>query len=251
MKKNGINIIISPAKKMNVNNDDIVYKSLPYYLDKTKDILNFLRSLSFNELKSLLECNDSISTLNYERYRDMDLYSNLTAAILSYEGIQYNYMSPNTFSTKEFDYISNNLFILSGFYGILKPFDGIVPYRLEMQSKLTISKTKGLYNYWEKDIYNLLTKENKPILNLASKEYSKSVEKYLKDSDTYITCIFGQLKDNKVKVTSTESKMARGLMTRYMAENNITSIEAIKDFTDMSFSFCENRSTENTLVFLK
>ena len=158
MNNKTFNIIISPAKKMNINNDDIISESMPCFMDKTEYLYSNLKDYSYDDLKKLLACNDEIAELNYSRYKDMNLYKNLSPAILSYEGIQYKYMSPDSFSNSEFDYVSNHLRILSGFYGILKPFDGIVPYRLEMQAKLAIGTSKNLYSFWGDSLYKELTK---------------------------------------------------------------------------------------------
>lgn len=246
-----MNIIISPAKKMQVCNNDIVNEGMPCFIEKTNDLYNILGSLSYEDLKKLLVCNDEIAELNFNRYKSMDLSRNLTPAILAYDGIQYKYMSPNAFSNDEFNYVQNHLKILSGFYGVLKPFDGVVPYRLEMQAKLKFDGYKNLYDFWGENLYKELTKDSNIILNLASKEYSKAIEKYLTDNDVFITCIFGTLKDSKIKVKATEAKMARGLMVRYLAENNITDIEGIKRFSSLNFSFSEEHSTPNEFVFLK
>lgn len=246
-----MNIIISPAKKMQVCNNDIVNEGMPCFIEKTNDLYNILGSLSYEDLKKLLVCNDEIAELNFNRYKSMDLSRNLTPAILAYDGIQYKYMSPNAFSNDEFNYVQNHLKILSGFYGVLKPFDGVVPYRLEMQAKLKFDGYKNLYDFWGENLYKELTKDSNIILNLASKEYSKAIEKYLTDNDVFITCIFGTLKDSKIKVKATEAKMARGLMVRYLAENNITDIEGIKRFSSLDFSFSEEHSTPNEFVFLK
>lgn len=251
MNTKTFNIIISPAKKMNINNDDIISESMPCFMEKTEDLCNTLKKYSYDDFKKLLACNDEIAKLNYSRYKDMNLYKNLSPAILSYEWIQYKYMSPNSFSNSEFDYISNHLKILSGFYGILKPFDGIVPYRLEMQTKLAISDKKNLYSFWENSLYKELTKDTNTILNLASKEYSKTIEKYLTKDDIFITCVFGTLIDSKIKVKATEAKMARGLMVRYLAENNITDIEKVKNFNELGFSYSKEHSKPNEFVFLK
>lgn len=251
MKKQGFNIIISPAKKMNICNDDILSDSTPIFIDNTKTLFNILKSFNYEDLKKLLVCNDEIAKLNYDRYRYMDLNKNLTPAILAYEGIQYKYMSPHSFDTKAFNYISNNLKILSGFYGILSPFDGVVAYRLEMQAKLKTDSFKNLYDFWSDALYKEVTKDSNVILNLASKEYSKTIEKYLTKDDTFITCIFGTIKDSKIKVKATEAKMARGLMVRYLAENNITNIDHIKNFSDLDFVYSDAHSTPNEFVFLK
>ena len=223
-------IIISPAKKMEICNDDILSESTPCFIEKTQILYEVLRNLSYEDLKLLLSCNDDIALLNFERYAHMNLKKNLTPAILSYNGIQYKYMAPNVFNNNEFDYLKRHLRILSGFYGILNPFDGVVPYRLEMQAKLKFDNYKNLYNFWGDSIYKELTKNDNIILNLASKEYSKTVEKYLTSKDLFITCIFGTLKDSKIKIKATEAKMARGLMVRYLAENQIENVEKIRKF---------------------
>ena len=246
-----MNIIISPAKKMNVCNDDLVPKSSPCSIEKTELLYNYLKALSYEDLKKLLCCNDDIASLNFDRYSTMDLSSNLTPAILAYDGIQYKYMSPNSFTDNEFDYVNNHLKILSGFYGVLKPFDGVVPYRLEMQAKLKYENYKNLYDFWGDSLYKEVTKDSNVILNLASKEYSKAIEKYLTSDDRFVTCIFGTMNDSKIKVKATEAKMARGLMTRYLAQNNINDIEDVKNFSDLSFTYSEEHSTPNEFVFLK
>ena len=246
-----MNIIISPAKKMNICNDDLTYKSMPSMIEKTEILSKFLKDLSYDNLKKLLCCNDDIASLNFDRYSTMDLSSNLTPAILAYDGIQYKYMSPNSFTYKEFDYVNNHLKILSGFYGVLKPFDGVIPYRLEMQAKLKYENYKNLYDFWGDSLYKEVTKDSNVILNLASKEYSKAIEKYLTSDDRFVTCIFGTMNDSKIKIKATEAKMARGLMTRYLAQNNINNIEDVKNFSDLSFTYSEEHSTPNEFVFLK
>lgn len=243
-------IIISPAKKMEICNDDILSESTPCFIEKTQILYEVLRNLSYEDLKLLLSCNDDIALLNFERYAHMNLKKNLTPAILSYNGIQYKYMAPNVFNNNEFDYLKRHLRILSGFYGILNPFDGVVLYRLEMQAKLKFDNYKNLYNFWGDSIYKELTKNDNIILNLASKEYSKTVEKYLTSKDLFITCIFGTLKDSKIKIKATEAKMARGLMVRYLAENQIENVEKIKNFSELNFSYSEEHSTEKEFVFL-
>ncbi|MCI6190632.1 MAG: peroxide stress protein YaaA [Clostridium sp.] len=243
-------IIISPAKKMEICNYDILSESTPCFIEKTQILYEVLRNLSYEDLKLLLSCNDDIALLNFERYAHMNLKKNLTPAILSYNGIQYKYMAPNVFNNNEFDYLKRHLRILSGFYGILNPFDGVVPYRLEMQAKLKFDNYKNLYNFWGDSIYKELTKNDNIILNLASKEYSKTVEKYLTSKDLFITCIFGTLKDSKIKIKATEAKMARGLMVRYLAENQIENVEKIKNFSELNFSYSEEYSTEKEFVFL-
>ena len=127
-------IIISPAKKMHVDTDSLAPEGLPQFLSEARRLLSALRAMPGPALQALWNCNDAIAALNMERLRHMDLERDLTPAILSYEGIQYQYMAPGVFETGQFAFIQEHLRILSGFYGLLRPFDGVVPYRLEMQA---------------------------------------------------------------------------------------------------------------------
>lgn len=244
-------IIISPAKKMNSECAYLKAKSTPVFIEKSEVLKETLKALSYEELKKLLVCNDEIATLNYQRYQNMDLRENTTPALLSYDGIQYKYMAPDVFEEAYYTYVNDHLRILSGFYGILKPMDAIVPYRLEMQAKFKTSFCKNVYDFWKDSLYQELTKDDSVILNLASSEYSKCISKYLKDTDRFINVIFGELNNGKVKEKGVYVKMARGEMVRYMAENKIEEIEDIKGFNRLGFIYNESLSNENTYVFIK
>ena len=243
-------IIISPAKKMNIDNDSLVYQDLPVFLNQTELLCKRLKEMSYAELKALWKCNDKIAALNVERLQHMDLRKNLTPAILSYEGIQYQYMAPSVFTVDEFSYIQDHLRILSGFYGVLRPFDGVVPYRLEMQAKLPMGEAKDLYSFWGDSLANHLFAETDCIINLASKEYSLCVSKYLPEKIRFISCIFGEWKDGKIIEKGTICKMARGEMVRYMAENQIEEPERIKEFSILNYQYSIEHSDNNTYVFL-
>ncbi len=244
-------IIISPAKKMKIDNDVLFHKHMPIFIDKAQELLDYMRGLSYDELKSLWKCNDNIGRLNYDRIRNMDLYNNLTPAILAFEGIQYQYMAPGVFEYGELDYIDEHLRILSGFYGILRPFDGVTPYRLEMQARPKDWKYKSLYDFWANEIVKKLFSESKCILNLASKEYSKCISNYLNKDIRFVTCTFGEIINGKVIEKGTLVKMARGEMVRFMAENKIHNIEDIKSFNRLGYVFKEGLSDENNYVFVK
>ena len=180
----------------------------------------------------------------------MDLRSRLTPAVLAYEGIQYQYMAPGVFTDREYDYVQEHLRILSGFYGVLRPFDGVTPYRLEMQAKLRVGEYKDLYAYWSDSLAKHLFVETDCIVNLASREYSLCVSKYLPDSVRFITCVFGEEKDGKVIEKGTMYKMARGEMVRFMVEHQITKPEQIKAFDRLNYQYDKARSDEKTFVFL-
>ena len=243
-------IIISPAKKMKEDTDSLAWHDLPVFLPQTEALCAKLQSMSYDELKKLWKCNDQIAELNAERLRKMDLRNRLTPAVLAYEGIQYQYMAPGVFTGRELDYVQQHLRILSGFYGILKPFDGVTPYRLEMQAKLRVGEGRDLYSYWGDSLAKTLFAETDCIINLASKEYSLCVSRYLPGSVRFITCVFGEEKDGRVIEKGTMCKMARGEMVRFMAEKQITEPERLKAFDRLNYRYAEERSDENTYVFI-
>ncbi len=181
----------------------------------------------------------------------MNLNRRLTPALLSYEGIQYQYMAPKVFTKKEWDYVQEHLRILSGFYGVLKPLDGVIAYRLEMQAKAHVNGFKNLYEFWGHRLYQEVSEGDRIILNLASKEYSRCIEKYLKPEDIYITCIFGEWKKGKVIQKGTQAKMARGEMVRFMAEEGIVDVGEVRGFDRLGYQFEEEMSSEKEYVFLK
>ena len=246
-------IIISPAKKMNIDDDIFEYRSKPVFFEQAVELMNYMKGLSYEECKTIWKCSDKLAQLNYDRVVNMDLNYRLTPTLFSYEGIQYQYMGARVLSQDALEYLQDNLRILSGFYGILKPLDGVVPYRLEMQSKFINYKNKDLYEYWDDKIANSLFKETDLIINLASKEYSKCVEKYLKNSPSikFITCVFGEIKGDKVIEKGTLAKMARGEMVRYLAQNNIYDLEGLKRFDKLGYKYSQEKSNEKTYVFIK
>ena len=253
-----IRIIISPAKKMNIVEEGPVRLTTPVFIEKAALLRNTLKEMSFENLKTLWSCNEKIALLNTERLHQLDLYRNLTAAALSYEGLQYQHLSPQVLSDEGWDYITEHLRILSGFYGILKPTDGIIPYRLEMQAKLATDYGKDLYQFWGESICQELMRIDSAdktghskvhVLNLASGEYSKAVLPYL-NKDQYTTITFGELVNGKVKTKGTLAKMARGEMVRWMAEHQIEELDDVKKFDALGYQYHEELSGENEFVFL-
>lgn len=246
-------IIISPAKQMVEDNDSLLPETVPVFLDSAKEIAEYMKGLSYLEAKKLWACNDKIAAENFERFKDMNLDRNLTPAILSYDGIAFKYMAPAVFETGQFQYIQNHLRILSGFYGVLKPMDGVTPYRLEMQAKAGIGSTKDLYDYWKDSLYKEVQSGNddRVILNLASKEYSKSIEKYLETGDLFVTCIFGEYSGDKIVQKGVYAKMARGEMVRYMAEICAVKPEDIKSFNHLGYTFMPDLSDDSTYTFIR
>lgn len=254
-------IIFSPAKKMRVDSDSLASVSTPVFLSKAAEILRWMRTLSYAEVKKLWCCNDKIAEENYARLQEMDLDSNAsrTPAILSYDGIAFQYMAPAVFEDGQFDYVQGHLRILSGFYGVLKPMDGVTPYRLEMQAKAKVAGTENLYEYWGDVLYREVcddpegqaSRRSGVIINLASKEYSRCIEKYLQPEDRFITCIFGDLEDGRVVQKGVYAKMARGDMVRFMAEHQIEDPEDIRVYDRMHYHFSAERSSKTEYVFIR
>ena len=236
---------------MNVDADSLPCQGLPAFLPRTERLLSALRAMDAAELKRLWKCNDQIAALNIRRLEAMDLQRNLTPAILSYEGIQYQYMAPGVFTSAEYGYVQEHLRILSGFYGLLRPFDGVTPYRLEMQARLAVDGAKDLYAFWGSSLARQLAAESGCILNLASREYSLCVSKHLEPSVRFITCVFGEETGGRILEKGTLCKMARGEMVRYLAEHRITEPEAAKGFDRLGYRYAPTRSDRNTYVFLR
>lgn len=244
-------IIISPAKKMKMDDECLKYQGLPVFLEETGNIMEWVRSLSLEEAKALWGCNDKIAEQNFERFQHMNLRKGLTPAILSYEGIQYQYMAPAVFEDKMLSYIQENLCILSGFYGVLRPMDGVTPYRLEMQAKTQIHDVSGLYEFWGRRLYDEVVDESHMIINLASKEYSKCIEAYLTPNDRFITCIFAEMLNGRLVQKGVYAKMARGEMVRFLAENEIINPEDMKCFSELGYQYKEELSTDDKYIFVK
>ena len=244
-------IIISPAKQMRVDTDVFTCGSLPVFMEKTEILMQWIRSLSYEDQKKLWACNDKIARQNAERFAHMDLRKSLTPAILSYDGIQYTYMAPAVFEDGQYEYVQEHLRILSGFYGVVKPLDGVVPYRLEMQAKAAVDGHKNLYDFWGDSLYREVLDDSRIIINLASKEYSKCIEKYLHPEDRYITCIFGEPDGDKIVQKGVYAKMARGEMVRFMAGIHAEKPEQMKDFNWSGYHFDNDRSSDHEYFFVR
>ncbi|MFW8052319.1 peroxide stress protein YaaA [Vagococcus fluvialis] len=243
-------IIISPTKQMVTEQDFFFPETTPQFLTEAKEILAELKKLSYEEAKALWKCNDKLAQENFERIKHANLDKGTSPAVMSYKGLQYQYMAPDLLTEPALDYIQQHLRILSGFYGVLKPFDGIIPYRLEMQAPLAVGESNNLYQFWSKKLYDALEFDKGPIINLASKEYSKAIQPYLKENDQLIEVSFAQLVDGKPKVKATLAKMARGEMVRFLSEKNVTQLDDIKQFDHPNYHFSESLSIPSKFTFL-
>lgn len=245
-------LIISPAKNMRPDTDTVLWNALPRFIEQAEYLYSKLRVMSRRELQSLWRCSDNLTDRNMERLEAIpSLRTGLTPALLAYQGIQYRYMAPGVFTDGEFSYVQEHLRILSGLYGVLRPLDGVVPYRLEMQARLETESGKDLYSYWDSSIADQIYQETDCVVNLASQEYSRCVSRYQKPGTQFITCVFGEERNGKVVEKGTLCKMARGEMVRYLAQIQGEEPEVLKGFDHLHYAFSPEHSDENTYVFLR
>ena len=169
-----------------------------------------VRALSYDEAKALWQCSDALAELNFERFRTLEVRSGaLTPAVLAYEGIQYQNLAPQVMTMEQLDYLQEHLRILSGLYGVVRPLDGVAPYRLEMQAKLAVDGARNLYEFWGDSLSRVLAAETDVIVNLASVEYAKAV---VPSADRcgarVLTCLFGTVdaRDRLVQRSTAESR---------------------------------------------
>ena len=252
--------IVSPAKKMNVVDDAFAWRDLPVFVDRAAQLADVVSALSYEEAKALWQCSDALAELNFERFRTMNVREGaLTPAVLAYEGIQYQHLAPQVMTGAQLDYLQEHLRILSGFDGVLRPFDGVVPYRLEMQAKLAVGGARTLYEFWGDGLYRALAEESDVIVNLASVEYAKAVVPHAaaaakdgRGAARVVTCLFGAVGANgRLVQRSTAAKAARGSMVRWCAEHGVRGVEELRAFDVGGYAFDEERSTEDCLVFVQ
>ncbi|WP_345891727.1 peroxide stress protein YaaA [Ruminococcus sp. OA3] len=236
---------------MNITRDFEGILTQPALLDKTSRICHVMKEMTLEQLEKLWHCSRKLALNNYERHQTMNLYKSLSPALLTYEGLQYQYMAPQVFTVSQWEYVIHNLRILSGFYGVLKPFDGVVPYRLEMQAPLAVEHSANLYEYWGSSIAETICADDDLILNLASHEYSKAVIPHLPGQISCITCDFKETVNGRLITKGTLAKMARGEMIRFLAENNITSPDGIKNFHGLNYRFQPSLSSGERYVFVR
>lgn len=237
-------IIISPAKTFRIRK--LKNKSCDcLYENKKNKLVSIIKEKSVEELKKLWKCSDKIAEESYKLYENFDSAPK-GCAILSFDGIQYQYMDVDSLDEKQLGYLEEHLRILSGLYGILRPLDEISKYRLDFEDKLI-----NLYEFWEDEIRNHFKGED--IIDLASKEYGQNIYKYLDKTPVKIDFKEEVLVDGeiKLKTKATPSKILRGRMVNYMARNNVENIEQLKKFSCDGYNYSEDYSDINKLVFVK
>lgn len=243
--------IISPAKKMRRERDFLQPQALPEFLPDAERLLAHLRGLDYGALKKLLACNDQLARQSYEQYQAMDLRRCLTPAILAYQGIQYQYMAPGVLEEGDYGELQEHLRILSGFYGLLRPLDGVTPYRLEMQAKLRTDFCRDLYDFWGDRLAKRLAAETDLVLNLASEEYAKAVRRNLPAGTRLVDVVFGEITGSGWVEKGVYVKMARGEMVRFLAQSRARSLADVAAFDRLDYRYVPEASAADRLVFLR
>ena len=232
-------IIISPAKKLAT--DNFINKGTSVqFLEETKYLVKELKTYSVSDIKSLMKLSDNLAQLNWQRFQDWNT-KDLGQALFMFKGDVYQGLKAETLTNIELDFAQENLRILSGLYGLLKPKDLIYPYRLEMGTKLITKTGSNLYKFWENRLHQALLSELKneeEIINLASEEYSKAIQ-LNKFSNPVITPVFKDLKNGELKVISFFAKRARGEMVNFIIKNKIKNSENLKSFSNLGYQFTE------------
>jgi len=251
-------MIISPAKTLDYESPLATETyTQPDYLDDACELIDQLKELEPHQVSNLMSISDKLGQLNAERFRSWHTPftpDNARQAILAFKGDVYTGLDAESFSEDDFAFAQQHLRMLSGLYGLLKPLDLMQPYRLEMGTKFENKRGKDLYAFWgsklTKALNELLAADDKVLVNLASNEYFKSVQK--KDIDgRLVTPQFKDWKNGQYKMISFYAKKARGLMCRYAIQNRITQADDLKGFNLEGYYFSEEQSDNNNWVFLR
>ena len=251
-------MIISPAKTLDYESPLATETyTQPDYLDDACELIDQLKELEPHQVSNLMSVSDKLGQLNAERFGNWHTPftpDNARQAILAFKGDVYTGLDAESFSEDDFAFAQQHLRMLSGLYGLLKPLDLMQPYRLEMGTKFENNRGKDLYAFWGSKLTSalneLLAADDKVLVNLASNEYFKSVQK--KDIDgRLVTPQFKDWKNGQYKMISFYAKKARGLMCRYAIQNRITQADDLKGFNLEGYYFSDEQSDNNNWVFLR
>jgi cytoplasmic iron level regulating protein YaaA (DUF328/UPF0246 family) len=252
-------ILLSPAKSIDTTKVKGSYSfSIPYFINDSEKLVQKLKRIKANKLADMMHISMDLAELNEQRFTNWQVPSQQTAeivpSVLAFSGEVYRGLDAHSLDKAELSRANEKIRILSGLYGMLKPLDLMVPYRLEMGTKWEISpKTKNLYQFWGKKIAEELNREmsaSEVVINLASTEYFKAVDKKTLKAKV-ITPMFKDFKNGEYKIVMMYAKHARGAMARYIVKNDITDPEELKLYNVDGYSFDVNQSTETELVFVR
>ena len=249
-------ILLSPAKMMNLETDAKWKATTPQFLEQSQEIMNVMKEMSATDLEKLMKISKDIADMNVERNQVWNVKPTAKKAIpaaLAFKGEVYRGLDASTMDDDAISYFTKNAFLLSGLYGILRPSDKVMLYRLEMGSKLDVNGSKNLYGFWKETLtpfVNSKLKKGEFILNLASNEYAKVLDRKSLKVPVY-DVEFQDYKNGELKKIMMYFKHARGAMARYCAENNVTTLDEVKAYDVDGYRFDENLSTNETLIFTR
>lgn len=242
--------ILAPARNMKNKTVDI-HCTKPLFEEETHILLRKLREHTPWELEEILKTNQKLAFKAFDDILSFDFANQGVPATFTYDGLVYRHLAPLTLSKSAIERSQSIMCIVSAFYGLLRPLDGILPYRLEMRSGLTING-KNLYDFWGDKLYRSLFNDDYCVVNLASEEYAGVIRKHLRSNDSFIDMVFQTAISGRLKmVATTTAKMARGQMARYILENNIDDPEALKTFEWGGLAFEKSLSYQNRYVFIQ
>ena len=249
--------LLSPAKKLNMDAyEGGLDVTQPRLLDDMKSLAKTAKTQSQDDLKRLMHLSDNLAALNHERFStfNLDNRSNtMKPAGLAFDGDVYWGLEAKSLSDTDLDYAQDHVRILSGLYGLLRPMDVIQPYRLEMGTKLENERGASLYDFWGRQISDLLLDDlnghhDQTIVNLASNEYVKAVDRKALGRPM-IDVKFLEVKDGKSRPIQYYTKFGRGVFARWIIQNRVNHVADLKDFAENDYVFDADRSTDDTLVF--
>lgn len=249
-------ILLSPAKKFATDSVTSLAGhalSAPQFMDKTRTLVNHMRDYSAFDWRRSMKLSQSLIDLNIQRYKRWDfadLPNGAVAALYGFQGDAYRALSAPTLSQQAINYLSSHLLIISGLYGLLRPLDGILPYRLEMGSKVTANGTDSLYSYWSYDFRRYFAVlRTDMFVNLASQEYARALLPYLQAPVVSIVFKNFHLSNNCYQTIGVLAKRARGMMVRFIAQNAIDSITQLRDFSAAGYRYVPEESNQSVMVF--
>ena len=253
-----LRFIISPAKKMKVTEEYPFATAQPQFIEKARKIAAHLHNMDFEQLHKLWACSPRLAHESLQQLNELQAglqlpFDHLTAAVCSYNGIQYTNIAASVMFEEQLSWTQEHGRVISGLYGLVRPLDGVCPYRLEMQAKLSMDGAHNLYEWWGDLLARTLMDEADDIriINLASKEYSQALVPYFADKTITCTFLSPDAKSGKLVMRAPEVKAARGSFIRWSAEKNIASVAELHKFDGRGYTFDEVLSSSNELVFRK
>lgn len=252
-------IVVSPAKTLDYETPPKTKTfTLPDYLEDSAELIHRMREFSALDIAELMKVSTKIAELNFDRYEAWNkkfTEKNAKQAVLAFKGDVYTGLDAESFSAKDFKFAQSHLRILSGLYGMLRPLDLMKPYRLEMGTKLSNERGKNLYEFWGSEVTEGLNAQlkkikSKHLINLASNEYFKVVKPKELNAEI-ITPAFKELKNGDYKMIGIYAKKARGMLSRYIIQNQLSDIEDIKSFDVDGYKFNKKLSKDNNWVFTR